>query len=189
MTRMPTRRLQLLPTLIVLFAVAGGLRMATGLDAARAQNTPGTAALTLPRSHPPTAELADNLIDLARREDALRQREAALSEREAVLGESENRLRRQIADLTQAEADLAATLTLAASAAETDISRLVSVFESMKPEDAAPVFAEMDPSFAAGFIGRLRPDVAAAILAGMEPRQAYLLSMIVAGRNANVPRN
>ena len=46
----------------------------------------------------------------------------------------------------------------------------------------------MEPSFAAGFLGRMRADVAAAILAGLEPDLAYSISVELAGRNADVPR-
>jgi flagellar motility protein MotE (MotC chaperone) len=45
----------------------------------------------------------------------------------------------------------------------------------------------MDPKFAAGFLGRMRADSAAAIMAGMAPDAAYLVSVILAGRNADVP--
>ena len=189
MSRLRPPRPRLLPVLILMFLLPGGYRLLTGLDAARAQSAAIPVAASAVAGPVATPELAENLIDLSQRESAIRDREAALIDRERLLSAAEARLREQIAALAQAESELAATLALAESAAETDIARLVAVFESMKPEEAAPVFTEMDPVFAAGFIGRLRPETAAAILAGMEPRDAYLLSSIVAGRNAGAPRD
>ena len=57
----------------------------------------------------------------------------------------------------------------------------------MKPKDAAALFEEMSPEFAAGFLGLMRADAAALIMTGLEPTTAYSISVILAGRNANVP--
>ena len=81
-----------------------------------------------------------------------------------------------------------ATLSLADEASEKDILRLTSVYENMKPKDAAILFEQMEPNFAAGFLGRMRPDIAAEILSGLSPEVAYSISVILAGRNANVPK-
>ena len=79
-------------------------------------------------------------------------------------------------------------MATADKAAENDIGRLTAVYENMKPDQAAALFRLMEPSFAAGFLGRMRPDSAAAILAGLEPDLAYSISVVLAGRNADVPR-
>ena len=92
-----------------------------------------------------------------------------------------------LARLETAEAELRATISVANAAAETDIARLTSVYENMKAENAAPLFQQMEPSFAAGFLGRMRPDAAAAILATLDPELAYTISVVLAGRNADVP--
>lgn len=126
--------------------------------------------------------------------EAFEQREARLSEREAAL---ENRLialrvadedvSAKLAALEQAESDLRETIALADTAAENDIDRLTRVYENMKPKQAAALFEEMDPNFAAGFLGRMRPEAAAEIMAGLSPEAAHLFSVVLAGRNAEVP--
>ncbi len=192
---------QVLPSLALVFLLAGLIRLGAGIGTALAEGAeggePGTqqfAALAEPPA-PPAPELRDSatsaalLVQMTRREEALRLREAALAEREQLLQAAIQRLEQQIAALETAEQDLSATMALADRAAEEDITRMVQVFESMKPEEAAAVFTEMDPGFAAGFLSRLAPGSAAAIMAGLEPRQAYLLSTIVAARNALDPRN
>lgn len=201
--RAPLRRpgtRYLLPSLALVFLLAGLMRLGAGIGTALAEDSEPRnqrfAALadapTSPAHRPEagdTAASAALLVQMTQREQALRLRESALAEREQLLEAAVERLEQQINALQAAEQELSATMALADQAAEDDIARMVRVFESMKPEEAALVFTEMDPGFAAGFLGRLNPDSAAAVMAGLEPRQAYLLSTIVAGRNALVPRN
>lgn len=197
MARPLRKSARILPTLAILFLGAAGLRVVSGLDAALAQDPiPASLPAEAPAEVPALAALrsspvsdAELSMEIRRREREVEEREAAMAERASVLAALETRLQAQVEALQAAEADLAATMALADRAAEDDIQRLVGVFEVMKPEDAAAVFAEMDPGFAAGFLARLPAEAAAAILAGLEPRQAYGLSALIAGRNALVPRD
>lgn len=125
---------------------------------------------------------------------AFQAREARVSEREAQLRNRMQALRLaeiEIEDkmraLVAAEAALSATIARADTAAESDLSQLTTVYENMKPKEAADLFAEMPPQFAAGFLGMMRPDAAAAIMTQLEPDVAYSFSVVLAGRNANVP--
>ncbi|GGB01102.1 MotE family protein [Allosediminivita pacifica] len=127
--------------------------------------------------------------------EALKAREARVATLEEeidvrmqALSVAESEIDRKLARLEEAEASLRATLATARTAAEDDVARLTDVYASMKPKQAAALFETMDPEFAAGFLGRMPPDAAAAILAGLTPETAYTISVIVAGRNANAPR-
>ena len=181
--------------LVVLFCLAGVIRLALGIDGALAHESPAEVAARPAPSQATTAqdtarddeEVAALVLDLREREAQLAERSAQIEERLTLLAAAEERVARQIAALREAEAELDATMTLADGLAEADISRLTAMFEAMRPEQAAQVFAEMDPRFAAGLLGRLRPETAAGILGGLEPSQAYALSTILAGRNALVP--
>ncbi len=133
-------------------------------------------------------ELVALLQEAQEREQALAQKEAELETRLQALALVETAVAEDLARLEQAEAKLRATMATADKAAETDIGRLTAVYENMKPDQAAALFQLMEPSFAAGFLGRMRPDSAAAILAGLEPDLAYSISVVLAGRNAGVPR-
>ena len=95
----------------------------------------------------------------------------------------------KMAELVEVEAALRETLSLADGASEADLSRLTSVYEQMKPKEAAALFETMDPAFSAGFMARMRPDAAAGILAKLSPQAAYSISAILAGRHALVPKN
>ncbi|MGC8201131.1 MotE family protein [Aliiroseovarius sp. PTFE2010] len=127
------------------------------------------------------------LLALRSREAALEQREADLQQRSAALDLARQEIMTNMAALEQAEEDLKSTLVIAETAAENDLAKLTSVYENMKPKEAAPLFEAMSPDFAAGFLGRMRPDAAAAVMAGLQPETAYTISVILAGRNARAP--
>ena len=126
---------------------------------------------------------------------AIQDREAQIAEREAyidrrmqTLAVAEQRIREQMDALTEAESKLAATLSLADNATEEDVARLTEVYQRMKPTEAADIFETMDIQFAAGFFSRMRPESSAAIMANLPAELAYSISVVMAGRNANAPR-
>lgn len=131
-------------------------------------------------------DMAAVLQALSDRESDIAERDTKLQERMQILATAEREIDEKLTRLTEAEESLRATIALADTAAEDDINRLVSVYEAMKPKDAATLFEEMSPDFAAGFLGRMSPDAAAGVLAGLSPQAAYSLSAILAGRNAEI---
>jgi len=186
----------LLGVLALLFLITGLARIGTGtasaLDAALTADLTADAQAAEPgvAAAPDTPETPMELFETLRvREKQLIASESALAARQDALRAAEGDLARQLDDLAAMERQLAQTLALADEAAERDLARLTAVFESMRARDAAELFEEMDVEFAAGFIGRLRPETAAEIMAGLTPLSAYAISAVLAGRNANVPRN
>lgn len=131
--------------------------------------------------------LGELLADLKARKEKLDAREAKLADRMQALAVAEVGVKGNLAALIKAEQNLRDTIALADSAAEDDLSKLTSVYENMKAKDATELFEEMDPQFSAGFLARMRSDAAAAILSGLTPSKAYSISVILAGRNADVP--
>lgn len=121
------------------------------------------------------------------REARLKAQEDALRDRMHALKIVDEQVAQKLEALAAAETALRETIALAETAAEGDLARLTKVYETMKPKQAAALFEEMTPEFAAGFLGRMRPDAAAAILAGLSPEAAHRFSVVLAGRNANVP--
>ncbi|MEM1064519.1 MAG: hypothetical protein AAGJ74_03380 [Pseudomonadota bacterium] len=121
------------------------------------------------------------------RETSVQDRENALSDRLAALDLAEQAIEARLAALEAAEAQLSATMARSETAAEDDLAQLTSVYENMKPKEAAELFQAMTPDFAAGFLSRMRADAAAAIFAGLPPETAYTISVILAGRNARAP--
>ncbi len=137
-------------------------------------------------TQPPGVEEA--LAAIQAREAWVVDAEAAIDDRLQALAVAEEAVNQRLARLETAEENLRATIALADGAAENDLARLTSVYENMKPKDASLLFEEMAPDFAAGFLGRMRPDAAAAIMTGLSPEKAYTISVLLAGRNASVPK-
>ncbi len=152
--------------------------IATGEEAPTTRS--GTKSLT-------DGEVTSTIEAFQVREARLAAREAALEDRLVALRVADHQISEKLEKLETAEARLRDTMTLAETAAENDIDRLTKVYESMKPKQAAALFEEMDPNFAAGFLARMRPEAAAQVMAGLSPRAAHLFSVVLAGRNANVP--
>jgi len=123
------------------------------------------------------------------RAEELDAREAAIAERQSQLDAAERLVTARLAELEAAEERLDALLATTDEAAASDVEQLISFYEAMSSEDAAELFTEMDPNFAAGFLARMRPESGAGILAELEPAQAYAISVILATRNADVPRS
>lgn len=125
---------------------------------------------------------------LQTRQSEIEAREAALMDRLVALDLAEQEIEENFVALQNAEQALSATMARAATASEDDLANLTSVYENMKAKEAAALFEEMDPEFAAGFLGRMRADAAAAIMTGLTSGKAYSISVILAGRNANAPK-
>ncbi len=177
-------------TVIVALLLASGLIRAIDIAPAFAEEMLPEAA------HEPTqmasAEPANDTPVLLK---AIQDREAQITEREAyidrrmqTLAVAEQRIREQMDALREAESKLAATLSLADNATEEDVARLTEVYQRMKPTEAADIFETMDIQFAAGFFSRMRPESSAAIMANLPADLAYSISVVMAGRNANAPR-
>ncbi|PZX15086.1 flagellar motility protein MotE (MotC chaperone) [Palleronia aestuarii] len=179
-----------LPLLASLSVASGLIRLGdgTGQAIAREIGALTTSAETNAATVAATDEVANVLAALESRQAALDEREAALDERETRIGEAREALRDQLAELEAAETELSALLQQVETAAEDDLTRLTTVYESMKPRDASALFETMAPAFAAGFLGRMRPDAAAGIMAGLSPEVAYSVSVMMAGRHADLPR-
>ena len=135
-----------------------------------------------------TGETTTALLEALRnREERLREKELRIEDRMRALEIAEREARERITHLTEAEMSLRAMLEQVDQAAETDVDRLVAVYENMKPKEAADLFNQMPPNFAAGFLALLTPQTAGQILALVEPEKAYSISVVLAGRNADIP--
>ncbi|MEM6565464.1 MAG: hypothetical protein AAF665_13510 [Pseudomonadota bacterium] len=174
---------------------SAALRIGVGAGAAVAEGDLANQLLipdspSADRSRPEQrAELGTLLEALNTREARIADEESKLQVRAKALDVAQIEIERRLAALEQAEKRLAATLARAQTAAEDDLARLTTVYENMKPKEAAALFEAMEPEFAAGFLARMRPDVAAKVMSGLDPQVAYSISAILAGRNALAPKS
>lgn len=181
-------------TVILLCLVGSGIVRFGGIEGAIAKESQH--ATPEQQQDAPRTEVCETEDDIGHLLEAIKNRQSLLDQREArlanriqALNVAEMKLKENIATLIEAEKQLAATLTIADSAAEDDIKRLTSVYENMKPKNAAGLFKAMAPEFAAGFLARMRPDSAAQIMSNLPAEKAYTISLVLAGRNARAPVN
>lgn len=189
--RRPLRRRGSLALIALFLICSAAMRLGIGVNQALAKAP--SAADTLVENTPvancePPKDIATVLKALEQRENRLVASEESLTDRMQALAVADSVVERKMAELIAAEQRLQSSIAQAEVASENDISKLTAVYENMKPAEAAALFEEMDPDFAAGFLGRMRPEAAAGVMAGLTPTSAYTISVVLAGRNANVPK-
>jgi flagellar motility protein MotE (MotC chaperone) len=133
--------------------------------------------------HTSFAELDTLLAAIRERQTALDGEEIRINEKLEILEQAEAAFESKRHELQETERRLAATLAQTDGAVLRDIEQLTSMYENMKPKNAAGIFETMDPRFAAGFLIRMNPQAAADILSGMSAEAAYEASVIMANRN------
>ncbi|MEM7519474.1 MAG: hypothetical protein AAF307_00420 [Pseudomonadota bacterium] len=180
--------------IVALLASSAILRVGAGPGQALAQAVGERPAAEGPAEMSPTggldrSEMSGLLAALRAREERVKAREKQVEIRSKALAIADEEITKRLKTLEETEENLRRTLALADGAAEDDLARLTSVYENMKPKEAAALFSAMEPDFAAGFLGRMRPDAAAAVMAGLPPETAYSISVILAGRNAKAPKS
>lgn len=182
--------------LLICCLFLGSAAIRIGGEAGRAVATENPFPVAAPESeiqktgddHPNREEISNILVAFKKREERIELLEREIDIRQKALEVADEEINKRLEVLKDAEETLRSMLAIADTAAEDDILTLTSVYENMKPKDAAALFEQMEPTFAAGFLGRMRPASAAGIMAGLSPQKAYTISVILAGRNADVPK-
>jgi len=134
----------------------------------------------------PKAEI-DVLRQLAKRRDELDARAKALDDREALLKATEQKIAEQVQQMKQMKAEYEQIKTARDDAAEANLHRLVAVYESMKPKEAARIFETMEAAVLLDVVTRMGERRLAPILAQMSPAQAQALTIAMANRRTVVP--
>jgi len=128
----------------------------------------------------------DVLQQLAKRREALDQRERALKDREALLAATEQRITDEIQKMQQMKAEYEQLKTAKSDAEEANLRRLVTVYEAMKPEEAARIFETMDGTVLLDVVTRMGERRLAPVLAQMTPARAQALTVAMANRRIAV---
>lgn len=116
--------------------------------------------------------------------ERLSQRKIEIEEREVALTAIEAKLKKQLAAVETANAELGKKIDHLNSLANDDLRHLVGMYQTMKPKQAAEIFDSMDPTFAAGFLREMNSEKAGLIMSYMDARKSYTVSVIIAGRNS-----
>ncbi|MFV0302410.1 MAG: MotE family protein [Paracoccus sp. (in: a-proteobacteria)] len=129
---------------------------------------------------PEAVALAEELRDRGLR---IQRYMEAVDNRERDLASAEARLRARLVELKAMKASLRSGEVNRSSALQTDIDRLVAVYDQMKPAEAAAVLTNLPADFAAEILMRVQPETGARIIAAVEPSQAAVLTTHMGARS------
>ena len=94
--------------------------------------------------------------------------ESELKMRERMLEVAEGKVEVRIAELRGLETTLRSLVAAQSDKEEADLARLVKVYETMKPQDSAPIIQRLDDDTQLAIAGRMKESKLAAIFAKME---------------------
>ncbi|WBU53134.1 MotE family protein [Paracoccus sp. SCSIO 75233] len=117
--------------------------------------------------------------------------------REARIHQALGDLDRRRVEITAARETLKAELTRLKAASDgvarsrshrdetkqDDIARMVAIYESMKPKDAAKVISGLPETYSAEILMRLSPETGARIMAAIDPQRAAILTTYMGARS------
>lgn len=125
---------------------------------------------------------------LAERRAELEARAKELELRESVVLAAEKRLEGRIAKLKQLEAKINDMMRAKDEAEATRVKNLVTMYENMKPKDAARVFDRLDLKILVEVSTQINPRRMSDILAQMSSEAAERLTVELAGRAKDKPQ-
>ncbi|MFM8701261.1 MAG: MotE family protein [Hyphomicrobiales bacterium] len=121
------------------------------------------------------------LQKLGERRELLDRREEELNNREALLKASELRITQRIAELKVLEADLKAKID-SRNEQLVSLKPLVTMYEAMKPKDAAQVFENLEYATLVELVAAMNPRKVSDVVAVMEPKLASRVTKDLATR-------
>ncbi|MFO1138050.1 MAG: hypothetical protein U1E41_03065 [Paracoccus sp. (in: a-proteobacteria)] len=122
---------------------------------------------------PEAVTLAETLRERSLRLDGYMQE---LDRKKAEIAFAEKQLTEKLVELRKVKQQLADRDAGQRQSVTEDISRLIAVYDQMKPEQAAVVLSNLPPDFAAQILVRVQPETGARIMASVEPGQAAILT-------------
>ncbi len=118
--------------------------------------------------------------DLNTRRKALDEKEKQLAAREALLKAGERELDQKVRELTVLKKEIEGLLQKQSDEEQSRIKSLVTIYENMKPKEAARVFDTLDMDVLVSIISRMAERKVSPILAEMNPERARAVTIILA---------
>lgn len=145
----------------------------------------------MPAAEPPKAASGSPteralLEKLGARRDALRQKNDELELREKMLNDAERKLETGLGDLKQAEEKVDAAAKARKDAEKQGLKNIVTMYETMKPKDAARVFDRLGHDVLVPIVLAMNPRKMAEVLSAMQPDTAERLTVTLANRARGV---
>lgn len=123
-----------------------------------------------------TQEEIDLLQNLSARRAELDRREQRLDQRESLITAAEARIDSKIAEMKRLQDSISQLVEKKDKKDEDRIKKLISVYEKMKPKDAARIWNDLDMNILLQVAQGMREANTAAVLAEMSPDRARALT-------------
>jgi flagellar motility protein MotE (MotC chaperone) len=124
----------------------------------------------------------DILQALGERRKQLDERERAIEQREALMKAAEQRITEKVNELKAVQAKLEVAVKKTDVEKDDQFKRLVKIYETMKPKEAARIFEQLDDNVLLEVAERMKESKLAPVLASMEPKRATTLTVELAKR-------
>jgi flagellar motility protein MotE (MotC chaperone) len=126
------------------------------------------------------------LQSLGARRGQLDKREQDMDTQLALMAAAEAKVDAKLKQLTSLKAEVQGLMNQADAKEQAEIDRMVKVFESMKPKDAAPRMVLLDDSVRLPIASKMKERSLSAVLAAMPPAEAKKLTEALSTRFANI---
>lgn len=127
------------------------------------------------------------LARLGNRRDELDKREADIAMREAVVSAAEQKLDAKTKELADLQAKVSALVDQKQAAEDANFKAIVSMYENMKPKEAAKIFDTLSLDVLLKVAQAMNPRKMSPILAAMSPKPAQVLTTAFAINNSPMP--
>jgi flagellar motility protein MotE (MotC chaperone) len=138
----------------------------------------------IPLNQPPAPSAAERAIleRLQERRQELDKRARELDIREGLIAEAEKRVDSKLAQIKEGQAELAVAEQKKDEAEAARFKGLVTMYQTMKPRDAAKIFDHLEVNVLIEVASQINPRNMSEILAQMSPDRAELLTVELAKR-------
>jgi flagellar motility protein MotE (MotC chaperone) len=124
------------------------------------------------------------LESLGERRQSLQKQEGQLDLREKLLQATEERLQKRVDELKKLEKRIEVAVEEKKRQEKNEIAGLVTMYESMKPKDAARIFDRLSLPILLKVVRQMKPRKMADILARMSPDAAERLTVAIASNSS-----
>jgi flagellar motility protein MotE (MotC chaperone) len=152
---------------------------------------PSPNGTVIPLNPPPALSAAERAIleRLQERRQELDKRARELDIREGLLAEAEKRVDSKLTQIKEGQAQLAVAEQKKDEAEAARFKGLVTMYQTMKPRDAAKIFDRLEVNVLIEVASQINPRNMSEILAQMSPERAQLLTVELANRAQGSPKD
>ncbi|WP_153768417.1 hypothetical protein [Labrenzia sp. CE80] len=125
------------------------------------------------------------LESLGKRRQTLEKQEGQLDLREKLLQATEERIQKRVDELKQLEQRIEGVVEEKRKQEESEIAGLVTMYENMKPKDAARIFDRLSLPILLKVVRQMKPRKMADVLSKMSPEAAEKLTVAIASGAPN----